>query len=47
LEFTASQLQAAEDAGQRVWIIAHMPPNRYDTLHDQVGFVFLSRKTRH
>ena len=30
------QLQAAEDAGQRVWIIAHMPPGRADVLRDQV-----------
>ncbi|KAJ3546351.1 hypothetical protein NMY22_g2088 [Coprinellus aureogranulatus] len=35
LEFTVQELQAAEDAAQLVWIIAHMPPNRGDTLHDQ------------
>jgi sphingomyelin phosphodiesterase len=30
------ELQAAEDAGQRAWIIAHMPPGTSDALHDQV-----------
>ena len=30
------QLQAAEDAGQRVWIMAHMPPGRADVMRDQV-----------
>lgn len=31
------QLQAAEDAGHRAWIIAHMPPSGGDASHDQVG----------
>lgn len=31
------ELQAAEDAGQRAWIIAHMPPSGGDAMHDQVG----------
>jgi len=35
-----SQLQAAEDAGQRAWIIGHIPPGKADVFHDQV---FLSR----
>jgi sphingomyelin phosphodiesterase len=30
------ELQAAEDAGQRAWIIAHMPPGESDALLDQV-----------
>ncbi|KAF5357090.1 hypothetical protein D9756_006561 [Leucocoprinus leucothites] len=36
LAFAAGQLQAAEDAGQRAWIIAHMPPSSSDAFHDQV-----------
>ena len=36
LDFTVQQLQAAEDAGQRVWIMAHMPPGRADVMRDQV-----------
>lgn len=36
LTFAAQQLQAAEDAGQRAWIMAHMPPSTSDALHDQV-----------
>ncbi|KAI0930669.1 hypothetical protein AcV5_007326 [Taiwanofungus camphoratus] len=35
LEFIVQELQAAEDAGQRAWIIAHMPPGRGDVMHDQ------------
>lgn len=42
IEFAVRELQAAEDAGQRVWIIGHMPPNRHDTLHDQVSATSLS-----
>lgn len=38
IEFAVRELQAAEDAGQRVWIIGHMPPNRHDTLHDQSNY---------
>jgi sphingomyelin phosphodiesterase len=36
LAFIVEELQAAEDAGQRAWIIAHMPPGRQDTMYDQV-----------
>jgi sphingomyelin phosphodiesterase len=32
------QLQAAEDAGQRVWIIGHIPIGAADLLVDQVCF---------
>lgn len=38
LAFTIQELQAAEDAGQRAWIIAHMPPGRYDAMHDQSNY---------
>lgn len=31
------ELQAAEDAGQRAWIIGHMPPGKSDAFNDQVG----------
>lgn len=41
LGFAVEQLQAAEDAGQRAWIVAHMPPNGGDALHDQVGRIIL------
>ncbi len=37
LAFTVKQLQEAEDAGQRVWLVAHMPPGRQDALNDQVS----------
>jgi hypothetical protein len=40
LAFLISSLQAAEDAGQRVWIIGHMPPGGPDALRDQVRDVF-------
>lgn len=30
-------LQAAEDAGDRAWIIGHIPLGKEDTLVDQVG----------
>ncbi|KAG6827562.1 hypothetical protein H0H92_011285 [Tricholoma furcatifolium] len=33
--FLVQELQLAEDAGQRAWIIGHMPPGGPDTLHDQ------------
>ncbi|KAF9467960.1 sphingomyelin phosphodiesterase [Collybia nuda] len=36
--FTVQELQAAEDAGQRAWIIGHMPPGRQDTLDDQSNY---------
>jgi len=35
--FLIQQLQEAEDAGQRAWVIGHMPPGGPDTLHDQVS----------
>ncbi|PPQ81932.1 hypothetical protein CVT25_013780 [Psilocybe cyanescens] len=36
--FAVQQLQAAEDAGQRAWVIAHMPPSGGDALHDQSNY---------
>lgn len=38
-EFMVSQLQAAEDAGQKAWIIGHIPSGKADISHDQVIFV--------
>ncbi|KAF4583315.1 hypothetical protein EYR38_002064 [Pleurotus pulmonarius] len=38
LAFTVKQLQEAEDAGQRVWLVAHMPPGRQDALNDQSNY---------
>ncbi|KAF8954742.1 hypothetical protein BDZ97DRAFT_1927771 [Flammula alnicola] len=38
LPFAVEQLQAAEDAGQRAWIIAHMPPSSGDAFHDQSNY---------
>ncbi|RDB27900.1 putative sphingomyelin phosphodiesterase asm-3 [Hypsizygus marmoreus] len=38
IAFVVRELQAAEDAGQRAWIIAHMPPGRQDTLNDQSNY---------
>uniref|UniRef100_A0A0W0GDV1 Calcineurin-like phosphoesterase domain-containing protein n=1 Tax=Moniliophthora roreri TaxID=221103 RepID=A0A0W0GDV1_MONRR len=38
LSFLVSQLQAAEDAGQRAWIIGHMPPGIADTFDDQSNY---------
>ncbi|KAF5378767.1 hypothetical protein D9615_006955 [Tricholomella constricta] len=38
LAFTVKELQMAEDAGQRAWIVAHMPPGRQDTLQDQSNY---------
>jgi hypothetical protein len=37
IAFLVSQLQIAEDAGQRVWIIGHVPPGAADAFPDQVG----------
>ncbi|KAK4575355.1 hypothetical protein LTR86_001209 [Recurvomyces mirabilis] len=34
LAWFVSQLQGAEDAGQRVWVIGHMPLGSGDALHD-------------
>ncbi|KAF9479793.1 sphingomyelin phosphodiesterase [Pholiota conissans] len=38
LAFAVQQLQAAEDAGQRAWIIAHMPPSSGDAFKDQSSY---------
>ncbi|KAJ4490194.1 Metallo-dependent phosphatase-like protein, partial [Lentinula aciculospora] len=38
LSFLVSQLQLAEDLGQRCWIIAHMPPGGGDVLLDQSNY---------
>ncbi|KAJ3556752.1 hypothetical protein NP233_g11907 [Leucocoprinus birnbaumii] len=38
LAFAAQQLQAAEDAGQRAWILGHMPPSSSDAFHDQSNY---------
>ncbi|KAJ3788487.1 Metallo-dependent phosphatase-like protein [Lentinula aff. detonsa] len=38
LSFLISQLQIAEDLGQRCWIIAHMPPGGGDVLLDQSNY---------
>jgi hypothetical protein len=38
LAFLVDVLQATEDAGQRAWIIGHVPPGHVDTMHDQVSF---------
>ncbi|KAJ7185414.1 sphingomyelin phosphodiesterase [Mycena filopes] len=38
LAFLVTQLQAAEDASQRAWIIGHMPPGSVDTLNDQSNY---------
>ncbi|KAI0050799.1 sphingomyelin phosphodiesterase [Auriscalpium vulgare] len=35
LAFMVEQLQAAEDLGQRTWIIGHIPPGKADIVHDQ------------
>jgi len=39
LAFVVAQLKAAEDAGQRAWIVGHIPPGgRSDVLHDQSNY---------
>ncbi|KAF8879658.1 sphingomyelin phosphodiesterase [Gymnopilus junonius] len=38
IAFAAQQLQAAEDAGMRAWIIGHMSPGSGDALHDQSNY---------
>ncbi|GBE81548.1 predicted protein [Sparassis crispa] len=35
IAYLVQELQEAEDAGQRAWIIAHMPPGRGDVMRDQ------------
>ncbi|KAI0702327.1 sphingomyelin phosphodiesterase [Cytidiella melzeri] len=38
LAFMVSQLQAAEDAGERAWIIGHIPSGKADFMHDQSNY---------
>ncbi|KAJ7185376.1 sphingomyelin phosphodiesterase [Mycena filopes] len=38
LAFMVNELQLAEEAGERVWIIGHMPPGCEDTLSDQSNY---------
>ncbi|TFK22448.1 sphingomyelin phosphodiesterase [Coprinopsis marcescibilis] len=38
LQFTVEQLQVAEDAGHRAWIVGHIPPGRQDVLRDQSNY---------
>ncbi|KAF5338260.1 hypothetical protein D9758_012855 [Tetrapyrgos nigripes] len=38
LAFIVDQLQAAEDAGQKVWIIGHIPLGKEDTMEDQSNY---------
>ncbi|KAF8591354.1 sphingomyelin phosphodiesterase [Ramaria rubella] len=38
LAFMVRQLQAAEDAGQRAWIIGHIPAGKADAFHDQSNY---------
>ncbi len=38
MAFAVQELQAAEEAGQKAWIIGHMPPGAPDTLHDQSNY---------
>ncbi|KAJ7131701.1 Metallo-dependent phosphatase-like protein [Mycena crocata] len=38
LAFMVNELQAAEDAGQRAWIIGHMPPGSQDAFSDQSNY---------
>ncbi|KAI0030554.1 sphingomyelin phosphodiesterase [Vararia minispora EC-137] len=38
LAFMVDQLQAAEDAGQRAWIIGHIPAGKSDVFHDQSNY---------
>lgn len=35
LAWLVAELEAAETAGERVWLMAHMPPGSTDTFHDQ------------
>ncbi|KZV71061.1 sphingomyelin phosphodiesterase [Peniophora sp. CONT] len=36
--FMVEELQAAEDAGQRAWIIGHIPAGKSDFFHDQSNY---------
>ncbi|KAF8591358.1 sphingomyelin phosphodiesterase [Ramaria rubella] len=38
LAFMVRQLQASEDAGQRAWIIGHIPAGKADAFHDQSNY---------
>ena len=35
LAWLVSELEAAEDAGERVWLLGHMPLGTTDVFHDQ------------
>jgi sphingomyelin phosphodiesterase len=35
LAWLASELEAAETAGERVWLMGHMPMGSTDAFHDQ------------
>jgi sphingomyelin phosphodiesterase len=39
LAFIVSQLQIAEDSGERAWIIGHIPPGRPDALYDYSSYL--------
>ncbi|KAK4900107.1 hypothetical protein LTR27_002870 [Elasticomyces elasticus] len=39
LAFLVSQLQLAEDNGERAWIIGHIPPGRSDALYDYSSYL--------
>lgn len=39
--FIVQELQATEDAGQRAWIIGHIPTGSGDFMHDQVELTYL------
>lgn len=38
LAFMVQQLQEAEEAGDRVWVIGHIPLGKEDTAEDQVVY---------
>lgn len=38
LAFLVEALQETEDAGQRAWIIGHIPPGHVDIMHDQSNY---------
>lgn len=39
LAFMVTELQKAEDNGERVWIIGHIPPGRPDALYDYSSYL--------
>lgn len=45
--FMVEQLQQAEDAGQRAWIIGHIPSGKADLQHDFVCVMAFSSTRRH